>query len=102
MLGTMQTLVYIALEVEYEEFLRDKKEGLKIYSKFSMKSVKTRKKEKGRKGKKEGQSRENGEKDERKMLCLPLAVYKLHPFTDGLGWLRAWAENPCRSEPRDK
>ena len=52
MLGTMQTLVYIALEVEYEEFLRDKKEGLKIYSKFSMKSVKTRKKEEGRKEKK--------------------------------------------------
>ena len=52
-----------------------------------MKSVKKRKKEKGRK--KKGQRKENGEKDERKMLCLLLAVYKLHPFTDGLRWLRA-------------
>ena len=36
------------------------------------------------------------------MLCLLLAVYKLHPFTDGLRWLRAQAEIPSRSEPRDK
>ena len=62
MLGTMQTLVYIALEVEYEEFLRDKKEGLKIYSKFSMKSVKTRKKEKGRKEKKKNRAGKMGKR----------------------------------------
>ena len=36
------------------------------------------------------------------MICLLLAVYKLHPFTDGLRWLRAQAEIPSRSEPHDK
>lgn len=69
-----------------------------------MKPMKKRKKGKGKERKKrgEGQRKEDGEKDERKMLCLLLAVYKLHPFTDGLRWPRAWAENPSRSESCDK